>query len=195
MFSQGISFFGNAKNIGKPVFQHSVGKCLCWFTVIIGLISDLIRNLLVRLLRPSVFKRTNLAVPNTTYLISNLKLTTNFYLGGVFSSGLFVLLFIVGFLFMLTFKSEMSNLLVSWFLVCCLAVLFASGELVFNRFMFLMPSLVFAGFGLSCVVRICVYNSRRSRSKKILFELLIVGLVLLFALNFALNYLTNINII
>ena len=136
------------KTVREPVFRKQFGwKMLTvGLTVIVGLVSDIMRTLLVSTSASiSVFEtvQSNLGVLNTTYLISNLKLTTNFYLGGVFSSGLFMLLFIVGFLFMLTFKSEMSNLLVSWFLVGCLAVLFASGELVFNRFMFLMPSLIF----------------------------------------------------
>ncbi len=167
-------------------------------TVIVGLICDLARNLLTSTsASTSVFEtaQSSLGLPNSSFILSGLKLTTNFYLGGVFSNGVIPVLCIVGFLFMLTFKSEMSRLLVSWFLVGCVAVLFASGEFVFNRFLFLMPSLVFSSLGLSFLVRVGVYGSKGTRTKKIGFELLIVALVFLLLLNFGLRYVSNLNII
>jgi len=83
----------------------------------------------------SVFEtaQSHLGVPDTSLILGGLKLTTNFYLGGVFANGIILALCIVGFLFMLTFKTEMFHLLLSWFLVGSAAVLFASGENVFNR--------------------------------------------------------------
>jgi hypothetical protein len=166
-------------------------------TVIVGLIFDAARNLLTSTSASvSVFEtvHSSLGLPNGAFILGGLKLTTNFYLGGVFSSGVFIVLCIVGFLFMLTFKSEMSRLLVAWFLVGCVAVLLASGEFVFNRFIFLAPSLIFSILGLSFLVRFGVYNTKRCRRLKVCLELLVVILVFVFILNFALRYVSNVNI-
>jgi len=74
-------------------------------------------------------------------------------------------------------------------------VLFASGEFVFNRFLFLMPWVVFSGLGLSFLVRFGVYASKESRAKKLGFELLIIGFVFLVLLNFGLRYVSNMNVV
>jgi hypothetical protein len=166
-------------------------------TVIVGLICDLARKLLTSTsASTSVFEtaQSSLGFPNTGYILGALKLTTNLYLGGVFANGVILALCIVGFLFMLTFKTEMSRILLSWFLVGCVAVLFASGEFVFNRFLFLMPSLVFSSLGLSFFVRVGVSSSKGTRAKK-MFELLVVVLVFLFLLNFGLRFASNLNIV
>ena len=164
----------------------------------VGLVCDLARKLLTSTSASlSVFEtaQSSLSFPNGAYVLGGLKLTTNFYLGGVFANGVLVLLCVVGFLFMLSFKSELSRLLVSWVFVGCVFVLFASGEFVFNRFLLLMPSVVFSSLGLSFLVRFGVYGSKGSRSKKLVFELLIFVFVFLFLLNFGLRYVSNMNIV
>jgi hypothetical protein len=166
-------------------------------TAILGLSCDLARKLLISSSGSlSVFEtaQSSLGLPNTAFILSGLKLTTNFYLGGVFSSAVILALCITGLLFMLTFKSDMSRLLICWFAVGCTAVLFASTEFVFNRFMFLMPSLIFASLGLSFLARFSLHTAGSSHVKRVCVELLVVGLVFLFLLNFALRYVCNINI-
>jgi hypothetical protein len=163
-------------------------------SVVVGLVSDLVRNLLTATSASvSVLDtaRMSLGFPSGEYVLSGLRLTTNFYLGGVFSEALLVFLFILGFLFMLSFKSEMSRLLVSWVFVASVLMLFASAETVFNRFLFLMPSAIFSGLGLSFLIRFGFLGFQGSRAKKLGFELLIVVLVFVFLLNFGLHYVSN----
>ncbi len=166
-------------------------------TVAVGLVCDVARKLLTSTsASASVFEtaQSSLSFPNGAYVLGGLKLTTNFYLGGVFANGLLVFLCVVGFLFMLSFKSEMSRLLVSWVFVGCVPVLFASGEFVFNRFLFLMPLTVFSGLGLSFLVRFGVYGSEGFRGRKFGFELLVLAFVFIFLLNFGLRYVSNVNV-
>ncbi len=167
-------------------------------TVIVGLVADYARSLLASTSASLSFFETassGLSLPNTAFILNGLQLTTNFYLGGVFSSAIILALCIVGFLFMLTYKSVVSRLLVSWFLIGCVAVLFASGEYVFNRFIFLMPTLTFSALGLTLIARVGAYTAGKSRIKRVFFELLIVGLILLLLINFALNYASNISML
>ncbi len=178
--------------------QHLKWKVLAVATTIIaGLTADFSRNLLTsKSASLAVFEtaQSHLGLPDTAFILSGLKLTTNFYLGGVFSGSVILTLCIVGFFFLLTFKSEMSNMLIAWFLVGCVAVLFASGEFIFNRFMFLTPSVVFSSLGLSFLIRYGASASKLSRGKRVGLELLIVCLVFLVLLNFALRYTCNVNI-
>lgn len=167
-------------------------------TVVVGLICDLARNLFTSTSASvSVFEtaQSSLSFPNAVYLLGGLKLTTNFYLGGVFANATIIVLSIVGFLFMLTLKSEMSRLLVSWFLVGCVSVLFASSEFVFNRFLFLMPTVIFSSLGLVFILRFSTYNSKSQPLKKLRLELLVVAFVFLVLLNFALRFVSNLNIL
>jgi hypothetical protein len=73
-------------------------------------------------------------------------------------------------------------------------LLFASSEFVFNRFLFLMPSVIFSSLGLSYLVRVGVYGSKGSHAKKVAFEFLLVGFVVLCLLNFGLRYVLNLNL-
>jgi len=166
-------------------------------TVILGLAVDWSRTLFTSSsASASVFEtaKSSLGFPNAGYILGGLKLTTNFYLGGVFANAIIIGLSIIGFLYMLTFKSEMSRLLVSWFFVGCVSLLFASSEFVFNRFLFLMPSVIFSSLGLSYLVRVGVYGSKGSHAKKVAFEFLLVGFVVLCLLNFGLRYVLNLNL-
>jgi hypothetical protein len=167
-------------------------------TIAVGLVFDLVRSLLTSTsASASVFEtaQSNMNLPNASYVLGGLKLTTNFYLGGVFANGPIILLSIVGFLFMLTFKSEMSRLLVSWFLVGCVSILFASSELVFNRFLFLMPTVVFSSLGLVFFIRFSIYNSKAQPAKKLGLELIAVAFVFLTLLNFGLHFVSNLNLL
>jgi hypothetical protein len=166
-------------------------------TVVVGLLADYVRTLSAGKSSAGavVFEtaRSGLSLPNPDFILAGLNLTTNFYLGGVFSIAILIALGILGFLFMLTYRSASCRLMVSWFAVGCLAVLFASGEYVFNRFMFLMPLLFFSALGLSLLVRYAVSQAQGCR--RLLLEVFVVGLVFLVLANFALAYCSCINII
>jgi len=167
-------------------------------SVVVGLVSDFVRQMLIPFSTASFVSNmvgSSFGFPNGAVILNGLRLTTDFHLGGSFANAPFILLSIVGLLFMLSFKSEMSNLLVSWVFVSCVYMIFASGSYdvyVFNRFLFMMPSLVFSGLGLSLVVRFAS-GSKSSRFQKIWVELLIIVFVFLVLLNFGLNYVTNLN--
>ena len=166
-------------------------------TIVLGLAVDWSRTLFTSSsASASVFEtaKTSLGVPNAGYILGGLKLTTNFYLGGVFANAIIIGLSIIGFLYMLTFKSEMSRLLVSWFFVGCVALLFASSEFVFNRFLFLMPSVIFSSMGLVFFLRFGIYKSKSQSAKKWVLELLFVAAVFLILLNFGLRFVSNLNI-
>lgn len=166
-------------------------------TVVVGLGADYTRTLLVSKSASGivVFKTASsgLSLPNANVILNGLQVTTNSYLGGVFSSALLLGSSILGFLFLLTYRSASSRLLVSWFVVGCVAVIFASGEYVFNRFIFLMPSLIFSAIGLTVLVRSAISN--KNQRWRLFLELLIVGLVFMLLLNFAINYTSNVNIV
>lgn len=163
----------------------------------VGLVCDLSRMLLTSTsASQSVFEtaQSDLSFPNAGLVLGGLKVTTNFYLGGVFANWLLLFLSIMGLFFLLSLRSEMSRLLTSWIFIGCVPLLFASGELIFNRFLFLMPWTVLSGLGLSFLVRLGVRGSKNSR-RKVLFELLVLVFCLVLLLNFALRYVANINIV
>ena len=166
-------------------------------TIIVGLVSDFAKEmLLLGSSTGSVLQtaQTSLSYPNFGFLFGGLRQTVSFDLGGVFANQLLVFLTIVGFLFLLSFKSEISNLFVSWIFVASVAMTFASADFVFDRFLFLMPSVILGGFGLAFIVRFaCSFNG--SKALKHVIEVLIVALVFLVFLNSALSYLLNLNIL
>jgi hypothetical protein len=98
-------------------------------TVGVGLLCDFVRKLLSPVSSTaSVFVtvQSSLGLPNAAYLVSGLRDSVDFVLGGVFANQLLVFLSVVGFLFLLKFKSEVSNFFVSWvfvglcvYFVCC----------------------------------------------------------------------------
>jgi hypothetical protein len=166
-------------------------------TIVVGLISDFAREMLSSVSSTaSVFQtaQNSLGYPNAGFLLSGLRETVNFDLGGVFANQLLIFLMIVGFLFLLTFKSEISNLLFSWIFVASFGILFASANFVFDRFLFLIPSAVLSGLGLSFIVRFaCGFNG--SKALKYTVEVLIVIFVFLALLNGAMRYTSNLNIL
>jgi hypothetical protein len=165
-------------------------------TIVVGLLSDFARKMLFPMSSTtSVFQtvQTSLSYPNAVFLLNGLRQTVNFDLGGVFANQLLIFLMIVGFLFLSTFKSEISNLLTSWIFVASVSILFASADFVFDRFLFLMPSIILSALGLSFIVRFgCGFNG--SKRQKYAVEALIVLSVFLVLLNGSLRYLFNINI-
>ncbi|HTY75477.1 MAG TPA: hypothetical protein VMD05_07930, partial [Candidatus Nanoarchaeia archaeon] len=164
-------------------------------TIAVGLVCDVVREALVPWSIAS-FVSSNIAKTfgfiNGGFVLSGLRLTADFYLGGVFGLAPIALISIVGFVFMLRLKSVISNLLASWVFVSCVYMLFASDTDVFNRFLFIMPSLVFSGLGLSFIVRSAIGSVNIGRKRGIA-EFLIFFFVLLVFLNFALNYIVNLN--
>jgi hypothetical protein len=165
-------------------------------TVGVGLVCDFIRAQLSSLSpAASVFStaQSSLGLPNGGYLLSGFRETVDFVLGGVFANQLLVLLSVVGFFFLLKFRSEVSNFFVSWIFVACVAILFAAQNLVFDRFLFLMPWVVLSSLGLFYVVgfvssRFGGWTGRRY------FVLLVLVFVFLVLWNGSLRYLFNINI-
>jgi len=72
-------------------------------------------------------------------------------------------------------------------------MLFASGEYVFNRFLFMMPSAVLSGLGLFFIVRLGAYRSKGLRVPKFGVAVLVLVFVLLVLVNGGLRYVLNLN--
>ena len=164
-------------------------------TVGVGLVSDFVRKILSPISSSvSVLStaQSSLGFPDGGFLLSGLRESVNFCLGGVFANQLLVFLSIVGFLFLISFRSEISNLIVCWVFVACVSILFASADFVFNRFLFLMPWVVLSSLGLSFVVRFVAYRSNGTKFWKRGVEFLVLVFVFLVLLNFALRYISNI---
>jgi hypothetical protein len=163
----------------------------------VGLVCEVIREMLVTWSTASFVSQnvgSTFGFPNVGFVLSGLRSTTDFYLGGVFGLAALVFLSVVGFLFMLRFKSVVSNLFVSWVFVSSVYMLFAAGEYVFNRFLFMMPSLMFSGLGLSFLVRSAL-GFIHSGYRRVFVEILVLSFVFLVLLNFGLNYVLNLNTI
>ena len=167
-------------------------------TIVLGLVCDFVRQMFIPW-STSAFVSTNISLtfgfPDGAFILNGLRVTADFHLGGVFANQVLIFLSIIGFLFMLSFKSEISDFLVSWVFVSSMYMLFASGEYVFNRFLFMMPVLIFSGLGLSFVVRFGARWSKGSNVKKKGVELLILAFVFLVLLNFGLRYVSNLNLV
>jgi len=165
-------------------------------TVVVGLVCDFVRQTLFpfsTLAFVSQSVSSSFGFPNGAFILNGLRVTTDFHLGGVFANQLLIVLSIVGFLFMLSFKSEVSNFLVSWVFVASVYMLFASGEYVFNRFLFMMPSAVLSGLGLFFIVRLGAYRSKGLRVPKFGVAVLVLVFVLLVLVNGGLRYVLNLN--
>ena len=162
-------------------------------TVIVGLVSDFVRKLLSPVSSTASVLQTaqnGLSFPNIGFLWNGLRQTVSFDLGGVFANQLLVLLMIIGFLLLLSLKSEVSNLFVSWIFVASAAFVFASETFVFDRLLFIMPSVILAGLGLSYVVRLAG-KFTGSRTMKIGVQVLILTLVFVLLLNVSLRFVSN----
>jgi hypothetical protein len=165
----------------------------------VGIVIDLARRFLFSTSSTgSVFATvsSSLGFPNPVYLFSGLKDTVNFTLGGVFANQLLVLLTLAGFVVLLKHNSGISRLLLSWIVVACLPIFFASSSFVFDRSLFLIPSAILASLGLSIAVGFFSYDYRGTgKSVRIRTLLIVLGFVFVTLLNFVIRYLYNINII
>jgi hypothetical protein len=164
----------------------------------IDLVIDLTRRFLFSTsTTASVFATASswLGFPNPVYLLGGLKDTVSSFLGGVFANQLLVILTLAGFVVLLKHNSGISRILLSWIVVACLPIFFASSNFVFGRSLFLIPSVMLAGLGLSIVVNFFSYDCNGVRKSFRLGPLLIVlGFVFAALLNFGIRYLLNINI-
>jgi hypothetical protein len=169
-------------------------------TVGVGLLVDLLRRVMSSISSSGSVVSTiqsSLGFPNPAYLLSGMSEAVDFVLGGVFVNQLLVALAFVGFLVLLRFKSEVSNFFVAWVFVVCVSILFAGGDLVFNRALFMLPWVVLCGLGLAFVVGFV--GSRVGlvggfRDWRLWVVLLVLGFVFLVLLNCALRFLFNINV-
>jgi hypothetical protein len=164
-------------------------------TIAVGLVCEVVRETIVPWSTASFVSQnvgSTFGLPSGGFVLSALRSTADFYLGGVFGFAALVFLSVVGFLLLLRFKSVVSNLFVSWVFVSSVYMLFASGEYVFNRFLFMMPSLMFSGLGLSFLVRSTVWPIH-SIYRRVFVEILVLLFVFLVLLNFSLNYVLNLN--
>jgi hypothetical protein len=167
-------------------------------TIGVGLLCDFIRKMLFPVsASASVFVtvQSNLGLPNGSYILNGLQNNVDFVLGGVFANQLLVFLSVVGLLFLLKFKSEVSNFFISWVFVGCICILFASENLVFDRLLFLMPWVVLYSFGLFYVVSLFSSRLRGGKGGRLGFAVLVLVFVFLVLLNGSLRYLFNINIL
>jgi hypothetical protein len=166
-------------------------------TIAVGLVCEVVREMIVPWSTASFVSQnvgSTFGFPSGGFVLSSLRSTTDFYLGGVFGLATLVFLSVIGFLLLLRIKSVVSNLFVSWVFVSSVYMIFASGEYVFNRFLFMMPSLIFSGLGLSFLIRSTlgfIYSGYR----RVFVEFLLLSFVFLVLLNFGLNYVLNLNTI
>ena len=169
-------------------------------TVGVGFLVDLLRRVLSPVSSSGSVLSTaqsSLGFPNPAYLLSGMSEAVDFVLGGVFANQLLVVLGFVGFLVLLRFKSEVSNFFVAWVFVVCVSILFASGDFVFNRALFMMPWVVLSGLGLVFVVGFVGYSVGQVggfRDWRLWVVLFVLGFVFLVLLNSGLRYILNINI-
>jgi hypothetical protein len=173
-------------------------KVKCVFvvaTVGVGLFVDLVRGLFSPVSSSvSIVDAagSGLSFPSGNFLLAAMQKNVDFALGGVFANGLLMFLSFIGFLFLLRFKSEVTNFLVSWVFVACLSILFAAQDYVFDRFLFLLPWVVLSSLGLFSILG---SSSRHFDGRKGWPICLVVSVfVFLVLLNGALRYLFNINI-
>ncbi len=159
----------------------------------VGLLSDLMRKLISPISSvTSVIgtAQSSFGFPNAAFILSGLRQAVDFTLGGVFSNQLFVFLSIVGFLVLLKFKSEVSNFFVAWIFVVCVSILFAGGDFIFDRFLFLFPWIALSSLGLFFVVRLVGAHFGGWRG----WQVLVLTLVFLVLLNGSLRFIFNINV-
>lgn len=158
---------------------------------------DFVRRLLVTASSVVTVSGTvakNLTFPNPALLWNGMNATADFYLGGAFGSQLLLFLAILGFLWVLKSKSEMSSLLTSWVFVSCLAILFTNSEFAYHKFLFSMPLAVFSSLGLSMIVRFTVKNQSHSKIRIYGSLLLISTVTLLILLCSALRFVSNLTV-
>ena len=169
-------------------------------TIGIGLLVDLLRKTLSPISSTSsVFSvaQSSLGFPNITYLVSGMRESVDFVLGGVFANQLLVALGFVGFFALLKLKSEISNFFVAWICVSCGSVLFAANILVFNRVLFMVPWIILSTLGLASIgMFICrkFGVDEGSGDWRYFTVPVLLGFVFLVLLNSSLRYLFNINI-
>jgi hypothetical protein len=166
-------------------------------TIEVGLLSDLVRQMLSPVSATSSVLATvqsSLGFPNISYVMSGMKDTVSFILGGIFANQLLIALSIIGFLVLLKIKSSVSNFFVSWIFVACFSILFAAQNLVFDRFLFLLPWIVLSSLGLFTIVGYVCSHFAGTKSWRIAIAGLILVFVFLVLLNNDLRYLFNINI-
>jgi hypothetical protein len=166
----------------------------------VGFLIDVFRNLLSSgSSSDSVLTtaKSSLGFPNPAYLVSGMKAAVDFVLGGVFANQFLVVLLLMGFLVLVSFRSEVSNFFLSLVFVVCLSILFAASDLVFVRALFMLPWVILSSLGLTFVIRfVCskVGEVLGFRNWRILVILLILAFVFLVLLNNSINFLFNINI-
>ncbi len=166
-------------------------------TIVVGLLCDLVRNLNYSVSLGGsalVTAQSSLSFPNPNYLLSGLRDSVNFILGGVYTNGLLVFLSAIGFLVLVKFRSEVSNFLVAWIFVGCVSILFAAKDFVFDRFLFLMPWTMLSLLGLFVIVRFFGYTLGDCKNWRVIAVLTFLIFVFLVLLNFSFNYLFNINV-
>jgi hypothetical protein len=166
-------------------------------TIGVGLICDFVRKILSPISSSASVLATaqsSLGIPNGAYLLNGLRNSVDFVLGGIFANQLLIFLSVVGFLFLLRLKSEVSSFLVSWVFVACVSILFAAQDLVFDRFLFSMPWVALSSLGLFSIVRFSAHRFESKKGWKFGFAVLVLIFVSLVLLNGSLRYLFNINI-
>lgn len=193
LFIQGVAAFKSPSL--RSAFRlkfASIGGVL-----LVSVLCDFVRQLLVKTASVAYVYDTisvDLSVPSLGLLWSAMNVTVHSYLGGAFNFSILVFLSIVGFLLVLSRKSDFSDLLVSWVFIACLSVLLTNSEFAYHKFLFSMPLVVFSSLGIAWLIRLLMPNGLKGRWQKVVF-LLIFGAIFLVLLNIALRFVTNITII
>ena len=162
-------------------------------TVGVGLICDLIRLFLFSAGSSSsalATAQSSLGLPDVGFLLSGLRESVNFVLGGIYANLLLIVLSVIGFLGLVRFRSGVSNFFVAWIFVSCVSILFAAKSFVFDRALFLMPWVILLSLGMFFVIRF-ISGWKSWWFWMVFLVLLVVSLVLL---NWGLRFLFNVNI-
>jgi hypothetical protein len=167
-------------------------------SITVGLISDFSRGLLSPISSSASVTATvmsTLGIPDPSYILRGMGDSVYFTLGGIYANSLFLFLMLIGFFVFLRIKSTIANFLLAWVFISSSPILFASASLVFDRTLFLLPSGIFAGLGLTFIVRFLAGTQFEvNKSAKIIRTLVVLGFVFLMLVNFALRYIFNINV-
>jgi len=187
--------FCSAFKCGSSLGNFKVKATLIVGSLLATLFFDLVRQILCETSSVAIVYETvsgSLVFPDFGFLWEGLRVTANFYLGGVFGNLFFVVLSVVGFLFILVRSCDISDLLVSWVFVASLSILLTGSEFAYHKFLFSMPLVVFCGLGLSCLVRsvACRFDSVRGCSMR--DALLVFVVAFLMSLAYGLRFVSNI---
>src|SRR5271157_995095 len=132
---------------------------------------------------------SSISFSNLLNLQNNVVMIVQSYVGGLFGNPLLVLLAVVGVFSMFDFSKKFNKIMMLWVVVPSLALLIVSPDPYYYRFLYLIPIQIQAAAGLLWMISKLehVKSWFKGQSNLRTFKILIVGLIVLFLLNYALR--------